>query len=453
MVYRFLALVARLGLGIFFRRLEVEGGERLAERGPRIFVANHPNTLIDVLLVGIFYPGKIHFLAKSGLFRNPVMAAALTYFGVIPVYRRQDASDPSENVDSFSKCYEALEAGKAICLFPEGTSATGPRLLPFKTGAARIALGAEARNGFGLGVRIVPVGLAYEEKSVFRSQVLVRVGRPVDVDGWRERYEADEREAARELTEHLEQAFADLVPQADDFSDLRSIERVRRLFQDERRRRGEADPEVVGADLATRVRLDQRFLEGYAHYKATDPVRVEALRHRVDRFYEMLDLAGMPPSAVALDVGTGRAVVWLLGGAVFLLLGLPFYVVGLAHDYVVYRAIGFLTARLRADFEYTSTVKFLLGLILFPLWHLVVAGAYAAWLGAVAFPIALVGTAACGLFTLSYWTRLRRFALGIAAFFRNRGRVRSALEKRRRQILDEIETLVAAYQVPEPTGD
>ena len=66
-----------------------------------------------------------------------------------------------------------------MALFPEGHSHNEPRRLPLKTGAARIALETEARHG-PLGLKIVPVGLTYDEKGKFRSRVLVRVGDPID---------------------------------------------------------------------------------------------------------------------------------------------------------------------------------------------------------------------------------------------------------------------------------
>jgi hypothetical protein len=67
-----------------------------------------------------------------------------------------------------------------VAIFPEGRASDEVRLLPVKTGAARIALGARAAGAEGL--RIVPVGLIYEDKSTARARVYVRVGIPIDLD-------------------------------------------------------------------------------------------------------------------------------------------------------------------------------------------------------------------------------------------------------------------------------
>ena len=67
-----------------------------------------------------------------------------------------------------------------MAIFPEGTVNDALRLKPLKTGAARIALGAREKGARGL--RIVPVGLVYEDKTRPRSRVLVRAGEPIDLD-------------------------------------------------------------------------------------------------------------------------------------------------------------------------------------------------------------------------------------------------------------------------------
>ncbi|MBI4617343.1 MAG: 1-acyl-sn-glycerol-3-phosphate acyltransferase [Planctomycetes bacterium] len=445
LLYRLMVVLARLALGIFFRRIEVEGKERVPLGRPLVFVANHPNTLIDVLVVGTFHPKKIHFLAKGALFENRIAARFFSTFGVIPVYRRQDAADMSRNVDSFERCYEALEKGGSIAIFPEGTSVTEPRLLEFKTGAARIALGAEERNGFALGVHLVPVALAYDEKATFRSRVLVRVGEPADARTWAAAHAADPQEAARSLTASLKEAFAALLPQADDWRELRSIDRVRRLYRDELRRRGADDTVVLSGDLAAKVRLTQAFLDGYVYYKEKDPAAVRALRRRVDRFYDLLDHTGVPAGALALESSALAAAWFLVRHVLVLLAGFPVYLVGLVHNYPPYLANRLVVRALAPETEYESTYKLLAGILLFVPFHAAAAALYGWFLHPAAIPVSLFLTVASGLFTLAYWNEARHLAIGIGVFFRFRGRIREGLERRRREILEEVERLAAAY--------
>src|SRR4029077_3893194 len=126
-----------------------------------------------VLRVATGAPAR--FLAKGTLFRNPFTRLAMDAFGSIPIHRAQEsgarAGDASRNDESFARCRAELAAGGALALFPEGVSHSDPQLRPLKTGAARIALSAEAEHDGRLGAVLVPVGLHYDRKARFRSSV------------------------------------------------------------------------------------------------------------------------------------------------------------------------------------------------------------------------------------------------------------------------------------------
>ncbi|HLM00558.1 MAG TPA: 1-acyl-sn-glycerol-3-phosphate acyltransferase, partial [Pyrinomonadaceae bacterium] len=141
-VVRLIYAVFGFALCLFFRRIELVNSENLPEKSGLIFVSNHPNALIDPALLFIALPRRIAFLAKSTLFKMPLLGFLIRAIGALPLYRQQDAgADVSRNQETFSVARELLKSGGAIALFPEGVSHNSPHLLPLKTGAARIALG------------------------------------------------------------------------------------------------------------------------------------------------------------------------------------------------------------------------------------------------------------------------------------------------------------------------
>ena len=75
---------------LFYPRIEVDGAENLPGSGPIIFVANHPNGLLDALVLMIGLRRHISFLAKSTFFANPIGRALMEAFGALPVYRQRD---------------------------------------------------------------------------------------------------------------------------------------------------------------------------------------------------------------------------------------------------------------------------------------------------------------------------------------------------------------------------
>ena len=76
----------------------------------------------------------------------------------------------------FESCFEVLEEGRTLCIFPEGISHNDPQLKQLKTGAARIALESEERHGWKQGVQLVPVGLNFRRAPRLRSRVTIDFG-------------------------------------------------------------------------------------------------------------------------------------------------------------------------------------------------------------------------------------------------------------------------------------
>ena len=158
---RFTALVLR----IFFRRVSIAGLENIPRDAPVIFAPNHPNSLVDPLFLLAFAPREVVFLAKEPLFRMPIIGRLVRWAGAIPVFRKQDDADMSRNHETFTRVHQLLARGGAVAIFPEGMSHDDPQLRPFKTGAARMALGATAMGPADRPVQIIPTGLYYTAKT------------------------------------------------------------------------------------------------------------------------------------------------------------------------------------------------------------------------------------------------------------------------------------------------
>ncbi len=100
--YRLVRHLARLLVGLFYRRVEVVGLEHVPARGPAIMAANHQNALVDPMLLLAMIPRRLVPIAKAPLFRHPLIAPFLRAAGAIPVHRRIDAgSDLAQNRESF----------------------------------------------------------------------------------------------------------------------------------------------------------------------------------------------------------------------------------------------------------------------------------------------------------------------------------------------------------------
>lgn len=202
----------RVAVAVFFRAVRVEELHRLrAAPGPRLLVAHHVNSLVDPLLLFALLPGPPRFLAKSTLWQHPVVAPLVILCDALPVYRHQDGVDVARNLDTFARAREILGQGGTVALFPEGRSHSEPVPLPLKTGAARIAL-ASTTEGRAEGLRIVPLGVVYEDKGRFRSRVVLRVGEPIDPAPETAAYASEGRAAVRALTGRIAAGLLEATP-------------------------------------------------------------------------------------------------------------------------------------------------------------------------------------------------------------------------------------------------
>ena len=149
--------------------------------------------------------------------RVPVLGWILGSLYGIPIERPQDVKGIRiNNAESFARVDEFLTEGGCLYIAPEGGSKVERRLRKVKTGTARISLSAESKNNFELGLKIIPVGLHYDNPLKFRSKVLFNVGKPIVVADFKEEWENNNRTAVKKLTAHIEESMRGLLLHTDE---------------------------------------------------------------------------------------------------------------------------------------------------------------------------------------------------------------------------------------------
>ncbi|HEX8283824.1 MAG TPA: lysophospholipid acyltransferase family protein [Pyrinomonadaceae bacterium] len=449
MLRRAIKVVLLFALRVFFRRVEVVGRERVPREGACLFVLNHPNALVDPALLLCHAPRRVSFLAKSPLFRTPVVGFFVRALDSIPVYRKQDeAGDTaSRNRETFERAAELLRRGGTIAICPEGASHSEPFLLPLKSGAARIALGAVGVAQAGaLDLKIVPAGLYYTAKTTFRSGALLYFGEPIPVEPVAPAPDGEPpREAVRALSARIAEAMGLLTLNADRHEALQTVARAERIFS------SAEDDDEEAPSLERELRRRRRFVEAYAFHRRHSPARLEALEGRITAYEEELREAGLDdprqlsPSTVA-DYARVRK---LLARALVFLLLLPVALAGAALHYPAYTLAGVLATRFAREYDdVLSTFKIAAALLLFPLTWGVLAFVLYGWAGWWGVLAALTLAPLAGLVALRTREEFGRFVAGTRAalfFVRERSFFRRLLEERRR-IRREILALGDEYE-------
>ncbi|MEW5851916.1 MAG: lysophospholipid acyltransferase family protein [Myxococcota bacterium] len=424
-MYNLLAFIFGLALDLFYRRRHAGG--RVPNTGPVLLVANHPNALMDPLVLLRVAGRRVRFLAKAPLFEMPVLGWLVKGLDALPVFRAKDGADTARNDQTFVAVHQALQEGACICLFPEGISHDEPQLQPLKTGAARMALGAEAQADFKLGVVILPVGLTYRDKAIFRSEVASELGPPLRASDYAEAFRTDERAAVQQLTNDIDAGIRTVTLNLETWEDLPLIEVASALSH------GQSPRDA-------RVRA---FADGVSLLRHHAPERLERTRARVAEFTSWLRDAGITVQHLDDEYSVGSVLGFVLRNLVALLLGTPVALLGAAAYAVPFYAVDLLTTVLRRKPDETATVKILASLLFFPLWHVAMVCVLTATLGwELALPLG-VALPFCGLYTRHYFRR-RGKALRDAAVFLAVGRggaLKRAMRAERDALAAEIDAL------------
>jgi 1-acyl-sn-glycerol-3-phosphate acyltransferase len=187
-LYRFLERMNFRGIARRLYRVTITGADRIPSRDAVILVANH-ESMFDPWLLALATPRPVRYMAKSELWRIPLVGRALDAFGTFPVERG------TGDGTAMSRAASLLHEGEVIGIFPQGTSKQLPER-PFHRGAARLAL--------ATGAQIVPVRLVGTRGFLRpgRRATQIHVGEPIVVQQAKPTVAA-----ARALTAQVEQAL------------------------------------------------------------------------------------------------------------------------------------------------------------------------------------------------------------------------------------------------------
>ncbi len=202
-----------MGAKLYFKEIYVykKESEDSAADTPTLYIANHPNGLVDILVLYVTVRKTLRFVAKNTLWENPVLRPLLALGGCIPIYRKQDdgLEKPDHGVTALIQdnnlamqtVSEALSF-HSFAIYPEGISHNAPNLSKFKTGGSRMLLNAASLGSstakknelreqlatltishfistprYELGdYGFQPVGMYFDDKTEFRSRALIHYG-------------------------------------------------------------------------------------------------------------------------------------------------------------------------------------------------------------------------------------------------------------------------------------
>lgn len=344
----------------FYRKVEITGESKLLNDTPIILCANHSNALADAVLLQYTSSRLIHPLARSGLFKNPLINPILKVWQAVPVYRRQDSDNYLvDNHSMFKKAYEMLAENQILMIFPEGQSHSGHQITQIKTGVSRIILG--FKDQFKKPPLVIPVGLNFSQIKKFRSNVYINFGKPLNV---KDEYILDNEEDVKNLTNDVMSAMRDLVLETEQVEERVFINQIDRFFALRNKKNRKRS-------MSQKFRSHKLILSVKNSLKEVVPNKISDIQRHLNQFNRLCNKLGI--NDYNLNINYNSIIIKkFVGKTILVLLVLfPLGVIGFVNSlapYLLTKLAGLIFVK---EKDQIDTVKILAGSVLFSLFWIV----------------------------------------------------------------------------------
>ncbi len=436
-MYHFLKQLIKISLFFFFRKIVVIGKENIQEKGPLIIVANHPNTLMDSLIIASITKQRIGFIANAGIFINKLVNAIFSYFNVIPIYRKKDIKpgEKPDNRKTFIKCHEYLENGGTFIIFPEGSSYYELKLRDIKTGTARIALSFEEIKNFKGNLKILPIALDYSDAIQFRSMISVTVNKPLSVSDYKEAYANNNFETVKKLSNDIRKELLKNIAHTSCKNQEDFLIKTHKFYSTY------IDPKTnLFVNTQKSLELRTQISKAFNYLNKHNSTLYKDTQNNVLLFFKSLEQEGLTPGFFTDHFQHKNKLVVLGTYVLKFIIFLPLYFLGLLINYIPYILPSKIFEALNIEIEYKTSVEMVAGLLVFPLFYAVEIWLYRYFVSTVYWHsiILLVLFLISGYAAMLYYTELKRFSRIVRYYFFINNDKKEALLKLRNKILKTL---------------
>jgi len=356
-------LIVQPSIHLFYRKVDVIGAETVPDTGPVIFAPNHQNALMDALSILCAKDRQPVFVARADIFQKPLIIYILHSLRILPIYRKRDGGNSSDNnQETFDLILKILLSGQSVGIMPEGTHNEIKRLRMLQKGVFRLAMLAQEKHGKTPAVTIVPVGLEYTSTNKFRSDVMVRFGKAVELSDFYDIYVENPAKAFKQMQDVLMAKMREGMVDIASEQHYKEIERLRVLYQRQAVQRLDLDYRNV----EHRLHAQQKIIAALQEYATSNPGEMSALCLAVRDYLDVIKKYDTDDCVIEHQP---YSLAGLSGRSLLSFLGIPFWILGVLFNYIPFKISTFASRKVK-DPQFVSSVQFVAGLALYPLYHL-----------------------------------------------------------------------------------
>lgn len=381
--------------------------------------------MVDVLNVAKKKKAIVHFLANAGLFSNPIGNWFFSTFYCIKVERPKDVDGRKiDNAAAFQKSSDFLSRGGTLYIAAEGGSKLERRLRKLKTGGVRIAFDTMQKTNWELPLCFLPVGITYENAKLARYDLFYNFGEPIYVADYKEQYDAEPKKTIKKLTSDIQARMQDLLlhtePEDDDVDKI--VQKLEVIHKNEN-----------GNDHASQFFISKKWIAKLLDFKNNDHSKYQTIQASVNTYCKNIVEHKLSDKSIQEKSN------WLQYTT--LVCTSLFAFIGWINNLPAFFLPDFIMRKTKLYPGYTSTVKLLLVITIFPLTYWLQYKLLSAVLGYKFMYVLYLGIAIILGFFALWWGRI--FAQlkkdrNWLSLKRTNKQLTEAIYEQRKQIVDTV---------------
>ena len=390
-LYRIGYAIVISGIRGYFKNHQYDGKENIPSNTGILYAVNHQNAFLDPIVIAGRTKEPTHFLARADIFKKPMVAKILSMIYMLPIYRQRDGVDTIKmNQKTFDTCFDILKNKGNVIIFPEGNHNYKKSLRPLKKGVSRIALGAAEKYNYDIDVKIVVLGLDYENHFKMNGSLYLNAGKPIDVSEYYENHKKNPSETINNLSERIYKTLDSLI------INIRDDENYDELYYLLHR----VPLKTNSKKVSLKFQLRKERLDKMENLKKTNTSLYEEVISFMSELKITMKKFKLRPYLLHQKP---NSLLSLFIYSLLLTLLSPFHIIGLTTNYLPYKTpVWFVNSKVK-DKHFHSSLKMALGSLFFYLYWFIITiifSQFFGWKYGILFFITLPLIAA---FNYKYW--------------------------------------------------
>jgi hypothetical protein len=220
---------------------------------------------------------------------------------------------------------------------------------------------AEERNNFKLGVKILPIGINYENPHQFRKDVFVNIGEAIDVSTFQKDYKEYEIKASKNLTKQIKTTLSSLIMDIDDKRQEMLTDAIYKLHKSQLQLE---NPSLV-SDKLEDFNYQKNIAEAVAYFAKYQKGRFNAIYYRVRNYSQAIEFLKIDDRVLEEKTTQKPLAIRVLILVLKLVIGLPIFLYGFIHNYLPFALSPILTKKINSELEYRGPISMVIGMFLY----------------------------------------------------------------------------------------